>query len=156
MIKRLFTSLFLIGLTLGTYAEVKYMTIEMKNGSKISFLLADNPVITYQSESLVVNNDAKNTYSFEDVKNYHFTEMDESGVDNLPANDLRIVWVDDETIGVQNALPNSTIAITAINGVVVSQTKTDADGKSTVRMPNKTGVYVLSVGKQSFKIIRKH
>ena len=155
MIKRLFTSLFLIGLTLGTYAEVKYMTIEMKNGSKISFLLADNPVITYQSESLVVNNDAKNTYSFEDVKNYHFTEMDESGVDNLPANDLRIVWVDDETIGVQNALPNSTIAITVINGVVVSQTKTDADGKSTVRMPNKTGVYVLSVGKQSFKIIRK-
>ena len=155
MIKRLFTSLFLIGLTLGTYAEVKYMTIEMKNGSKISFLLADNPVITYQSESLVVNNDPKNSYSFEDVKNYHFTEMNESGVDNLPANDLRIVWVDDETIGVQNALPNSTIAITAINGVVVSQTKTDADGKSTVRMPNKTGVYVLSVGKQSFKIIRK-
>lgn len=155
MIKRLFTSLFLIGLTLGTYAEVKYMTIEMKNGSKISFLLADNPVITYQSESLVVNNDAKNTYSFEDVKNYHFTEMDESGVDNLPANDLRIVWVDDETIGVQNALPNSTIAITAINGVVISQTKTDADGKSTVRMPNKTGVYVISAGKQSFKIIRK-
>lgn len=155
MIKRLFTSLFLIGLTLGTYAEVKYMTIEMKNGSKISFLLADNPVITYQSESLVVNNDAKNTYSFEDVKNYHFTEMDESGVDNLPANDLRIVWVDNETIGVQNALPNSTIAITAINGVVISQTKTDADGKSTVRMPNKTGVYVISAGKQSFKIIRK-
>ena len=155
MIKRLFTSLFLIGLTLGTYAEVKYMTIEMKNGSKISFLLADNPVITYQSESLVVNNDPKNSYSFEDVKNYHFTEMNESGVDNLPANDLRIVWVDDETIGVQNALPNSTIAITAINGVVVSQTKTDVDGKSTVRMPNKAGVYVLSVGKQSFKIIRK-
>jgi hypothetical protein len=155
MIKRLFTSLFLIGLTLGTYAEVKYMTIEMKNGSKISFLLNDNPVITYQSESLVVNNDAKNTYSFEDVKNYHFTEMDESGVDNLPANDLRIVWVDDETIGVQNALPNSTIAITAINGVVISQTKADADGKATIKMPQKAGVYVISAGKQSFKIIRK-
>ena len=156
MIKRLFTSLFLIGLAFGAYAEVRYMTIEMKNGSKISFLLADNPVITYQSESLVVNNDAKNTYSFEDVKNYHFTEMDESGVDNLPANDLRIVWVDDETIGVQNAQSNAIIAITDINGVVASQTKTDADGKSTVRMPNKTGVYVLSVGKQSFKIMRKH
>lgn len=156
MIKRLFSTLFLIALAFGAYAEVKYMTIEMKNGSMISFLLADNPVITYQSESLVVNNDAKTTYSFEDVKNYHFTESDESGVDALPANDLRIVWVDDETIGVQNALPNSTIAITAINGVVVSQTKTDVDGKSTVRMPNKAGVYVLSVGKQSFKIIRKH
>ena len=156
MIKRLFTSLFLIGLAFGAYAEVRYMTIEMKNGSMISFLLADNPVITYQSESLVINNDAKTTYSFEDVKNYHFTEMDESGVDALSANDLRIIWVDDETIGVQNALPNSIIAITAVNGVVVSQTQTDVDGKSTVRMPNKAGVYVLSVGKQSFKIMRKH
>ena len=155
MIKRLFTSLFLIGLAFGAYAEVRYMTIEMKNGSMISFLLADNPVITYQSESLVINNDAKTTYSFEDIKNYHFTEMDESGVDALSANDLRIIWVDDETIGVQNALPNSIIAITAVNGVVVSQTQTDVERKATVKIPNKAGVYVITVGKQSFKIIRK-
>lgn len=156
MIKRLFTTLSLICLALGAYAEAKYMTIEMSNGSKISFLLADNPVITYQKESLVVNNNEKTTYSFEAVKNYHFTESNDSRVDALSANELRIVWVDDETIEVQNAQSNSIVAIVAINGVVASQTKTDAEGTATVKIPNKAGVYVVTVGRQSFKIIRKN
>ncbi len=156
MAKRLFISFFLLCLVLGAYAEAQYMTIEMKTGTAISFLLADNPVITYKNESLVVNNDAKTTYSFEDVKNYHFTESFETGVNALPTNELRIMWIDGETIGVQNARPNSIIAITSVNGVVVSQTKTAANGNSMVRMPSEAGIYVLSVNKQSFKIIRKH
>lgn len=156
MTKRLFSIFSLLCLVLGSHAEAKYMTIEMKTGTTISFLLADNPVITYNNESLVVNNDIKTTYSFEDVKNYHFTESFATGVNALPTNELRIVWIDDETIGVQNAQPNSIIAITAVSGVVVSQTRTATDGISTVRMPSKAGVYVLSVDKQSFKITRKH
>ena len=155
MIKRFLTTFTLICLALGAYAEAKYMTIEMTNGSLISFLLADNPVITYQNNNLVVNNNEKTTYSFEAVKNYHFTESNDSKVDAISANELRLVWVDDETIEVQNAQSNSIIAIIAINGVVASQTKTDAEGKATVKMPNKAGVYVITVGKQSFKIIRK-
>ena len=156
MTKQLFSIFSLLCLVLGTHAEAKYMTIEMKTGTTISFLLADNPVITYNNESLVINNDIKTTYSFEDVKNYHFTESFATGVNALPTNGLRIVWIDDETIVVQNAQPNSIIAITAVNGVVVSQARTAADGISTVRMPSKAGVYVLSVDKQSFKFTRKH
>ena len=155
MIKRLFTSLFLIGLTLGTYAEVKYMTIEMKNGSSISFLLNDNPVITYQSGNLEINKDSKTTYAFDMIKDFHFTETDESGTRMFSADVLRFIWIDNETIEVQNTQPGTVVFLTAINGVVVSKSKADADGKSTVRMPNKTGVYVISAGKQSFKIIRK-
>ncbi len=156
MIKRLITTLSLICLALGAYAEAKYMTIEMVNGSRISFLLADNPVITYQNGSLVVNNDTKTTYSFDDVKNYHFTESNDSGVDALNANELKLVWIDNETIEVQNGQPNSGIVITAINGVMASQTKTDAEGKATVKIPSKAGVYIITVGRQSFKFIRKN
>ncbi|MDO4524336.1 MAG: hypothetical protein Q4B61_03280 [Bacteroidales bacterium] len=156
MIKRLITTLSLICLALGAYAEAKYMTIEMVNGSRISFLLADNPVITYQNGSLVVNNDTKTTYSFDDVKNYHFTESNDSGVDALNANELRLVWIDNETIEVQNGQPNSGIVITAINGVMASQTKTDAEGKATVKIPSNAGVYIITVGRQSFKFIRKN
>lgn len=155
MIKRLITTLSLICLALGAYAEAKYMTIEMVNGSRISFLLADNPVITYQNGSLVVNNDTKTTYSFDDVKNYHFTESNDSGVDALNANELRLVWIDNETIEVQNAQPNLTISLVSINGSVLSQTTADTDGKATISISNEAGVYMLSTGNQSFKIIRK-
>ena len=77
MKKRFITTLSLMCMVLGLHAESKYLTVEMKEGAKVSFLLADNPVITYQSGSLVVNKDAKTSYAFECVKNYHFTENNE-------------------------------------------------------------------------------
>ena len=102
MIKRTITVLSLVCLALGIHAESKYLTVEMKEGAKVSFLLADNPVITYQSGSLVVNKDAKTTYAFESVKNYHFTENNEGssgGTTKVEANSsrpLQIVWIDNE------------------------------------------------------------
>lgn len=71
------------------------------------------------------------------------------------ANSLVIVWVDDNTIEVQNATPGSEVSLTAVNGMVVSKNKVDLDGKATVKVSNNAGVYIISADKQSFKIIRK-
>ena len=161
MIKKTITTLSLVCLALGIHAESKYLTVEMKEGAKFSFLLADKPVITCQSGSLVVNKDAKTTYAFEGVKNFHFTENNEGSsggttkVEESYSQLLQIVWIDNETIEVQNAQPNLTISLVSINGSVLSQTTADTDGKATFSISNEAGVYVLSTGNQSFKIIRK-
>ncbi len=155
MIKRLITTLSLTCLALGIHAESKYMTVEKTDGSSISFLLNDNPVITYQSGNLEINKDSKTTYAFDMIKDFHFTETDESGTRMFSADVLRFIWIDNETIEVQNTQPGTVVFLTAINGVVVSKSKADADGKATIKMPQKAGVYVISAGKQSFKIIRK-
>lgn len=155
MVKKLLASLAMACMAIGANAESNYMTVEKINGSKISFLLADNPVITYKDGNLVINKDEKTTYSFDDIKNYHFTEKNETGVESVSSVALRIVWIDDATIEVQNAQPGSVVALTAINGTVVATSKSDAEGKATVKMPNNAGVYVLSAGNQSFKIIRR-
>lgn len=55
MVKKLLASLALCCMTIGANAESNYMTVEKINGSKISFLLADNPVITYKDGNLVIN-----------------------------------------------------------------------------------------------------
>ena len=65
MVKKLLAVCALAFLALSANAESNYMTVEKTNGSKISFLLADNPVITYKDGNLVINKDAKTTYSFE-------------------------------------------------------------------------------------------
>lgn len=155
MVKRIITACSLAFLFLSAQATSNYMTVEKTDGSLISFKLSENPVITYESDNLVINKDAKTTYSFEDVKNYHFTEFDQSDVTMISAKSLQIVWIDDVTIEVQNAQPNSVVSLTAINGAVLSNSKSDADGKATVKMPANSGVYVLTAGNQSFKIIRK-
>ena len=155
MIKRFISVFSLLCLTLGINAESNYMTVEKNDGSLISFLLADNPVITYQNDCLIINKDANTTYSFDDIKNYHFTEEDVTAAESVSAVALKFVWIDDATIEIQNAQSGAAVALTAVNGVVVSNSKVDADGKATVKIPNNKGVYVISAGKQSFKIIRK-
>lgn len=154
MIKRFITTLSVISLAFAVYAESKYMTVEKNDGTKISFLLENNPVITYQNDNLVINKDAKTTYSLEDIKNYHFTANNQSAADLVASSALRIIRIDDETIEVQNAEPLCNISVVAISGAVVSQAKADAEGKAIVKLPNNAGVYVLSACKQSFKIIR--
>ena len=144
-----------ICLALGIHAESNYMTVELNNGSMISFLLADNPVITYQSESLVINKDEKTSYNFEDVKNYHFTKDNKTKAEDVLSKSLRFIQVDEETIEVQNAQPNTYVILTAINGTTLSKAKVDENGKAIVKLPNQTGVFILSAGIQSFKILRK-
>lgn len=155
MIKKLFASLLLAGLASSIYAESKYMTIDFSNGTSISFLLENNPVITYENESLLVNKDANTTYSFDEIKNFHFTEDDQTAAKTVIANSLEIVKVDEETICIKNAEVNSDVAVYTISGTVASQAKANAEGQATVKLPQQTGVYVITAGKQSFKIIRK-
>lgn len=155
MIKRFISTVSLLCLAFGIHADSKYLTVEKKNGSMISFLLEEKPVITFESGSLVVNKSETTTYSIEDIKNYHFTEGDLTPVDNTVANALRIVWIGENTVELQNAESGTNIELVAVNGTIVAKATADSEGKAAIKVPNKAGVYVLSTGKQSFKIISK-
>lgn len=136
-------------------AAATHLTVELKVGNKYSFLLADKPVITFAGGDLVVNGDAETSYSIDGVKNFHFTEGDASGVESLSAGDIRIISLDDATIQVQNLDKSSVVTLVNVSGVVFSSVKADAEGSATVSLPQAKGVYILSVGTKSFKIIRK-
>ena len=156
MRKFIFTVLSLACGMLYASAAVQYMTIEKKNGAKYSFLLKENPVITYQDGNIVINGNEKTSYSIEEVKNYHFTEENESAIDNVASTQiLRIVSISEDVIRVENALTNTSIKLVSINGSIVGQAKVDDEGAANVTLPNQKGVYVLCVGNQSFKVIRK-
>ncbi|MBR4839286.1 MAG: T9SS type A sorting domain-containing protein [Paludibacteraceae bacterium] len=155
MIKKFFSAVALFSCMLSVDAAVSYMTVEQKSGEKFSFLLKDNPIVTYKDGDLVVNGDPVTSYAISGVLNYHFTESNESGVKNLNANVLRIVSLDDNAIGVENAAAGAKVSLTNLSGAVLSTTTTDPSGAAIVTLPNTKGVYVLSVGKQSFKVIRK-
>lgn len=151
--KFLTTILFLFTLNNIYSVEDRYMVIEMKSGDHYSFLLADNPVITYEKSSLVINDNAKTSYSIEGIKEYRFSSP--SDVKGIYVNAFNIVSIDDETIEVRNAKPSEFVAITAVSGAHLVDVKTDASGNATIKLPASKGVYLLCVGSRSFKIIRK-
>ena len=155
MIKKILTIIGLSSCLLVAKAEKQYMTVVQKNGSKISFSLEWNPIVTYESGNLVVNGNANTTYAISGVKNYHFTEKNETGVKAISKDELRIVSIDETSLQVQNAPSSENVALVNASGVVVFSTTTANDGSVIVRLPEQKGVYVLSIGAKSIKIIRK-
>lgn len=132
-----------------------HLTVELKAGSKYSFLLADKPVITFSSGDLVVNEESETSYSIEGVKNFHFTEGDLSATENLPKEAIRIISIDDATIKVENIGKESVVTLVNVSGALVSSKKADSEGTATIALPQSKGVYILTAAGKSFKIIKK-
>lgn len=154
MRKRLLTTIALLCGALCASAAVQYMTVEQKSGAKYSFLLKYNPVVTYKGGELVVNGSASTSYALDGVKNYHFTETDQTGVEATGADMLRIT-TDENTVHVEKAPAGAKVALVNAGGATVATTTADLNGTATISLPSAKGVYVLTVGKQSFKLIRK-
>ena len=55
----------------------------------------------------------------------------------------------------ENAIAGVKVLLVNLNGAVLATSTTDPTGSAIVTLPSEKGVYVLSVGNQSFKVIRK-
>lgn len=148
-------------LSYGTFncgAAVKYMTVELTSGTKYSFLLADKPVVTFQNADLVVNGSAETSYAISDVKDYHFTEKDESEATGETLKSVEtgcVIFENNGIVSVRNAKTSADVTLINVNGIVLAKTIADEDGSADIKMPEPKGVYILTIERQSFKLIRK-
>lgn len=136
-------------------AAITHLIVELNDSKKYSFLLADKPVITFNEGDLVVNGNEATSYAISNVKNYHFGEGTQTSAQSVAANELRISYIDANTVKVQNADANAQVAVISVSGAVVSSQAADAEGVATVQLPSQKGVYIVKVADKSFKVIRK-
>ena len=139
-------------------ATVKYMTVELKSSEKYSFLLADKPVVTFQNGDLVVNGSAETSYAISGVKDYHFTEKDETEATGETLKSVEtgcVIFENNGVVFIQKANPSADVLLFNVNGVVLSKTSVDNNGNAELKLPDFAGVYILSIANQSFKLIRK-
>lgn len=155
MTKKIFAALFMLCFSYGLYAEKNCMTIEMKDGEKYNFLLDSNPEITYSYGNLVVDGDEYTSYELQRVKNYYFTEVNSASSFSLPADEIGIVTVNDEIVEVYHANANEGVVLATACGVVIRETRADENGFATMVLPNQKGVYLLTIGEKTIKLIRK-
>ena len=153
--RKIFIVMFCLVNVLCTNAMVQYVTVEKKSGEKFSFLLEDNPLISFKDGYLVVNGSPETSYAIDGVKNYHFTEFDQTDVQNLGVDELCFLSVDNDAISVENANPGTSVVLYDAAGVGILDVVVDLSGVASIVLPIKKGVYVLSVGGKSVKLIRK-
>lgn len=154
-VKRLMLILSFILLEICTLSAATHLTIELNTWEKISFTLADKPIITFGNGELIINGDAETSYAIRDIKGYYFTEDKDNGIENQLANKLRIIKIDENTIQVQNANVSTKVSLVGSSGIVLSTMVVDASGNAIISIPQEKGVYILTVADKSLKIIKK-
>ena len=152
---RFFSIISSLGICFSLSAAINTVTVELMSGDVYGFLLAEKPVFSYSEGELIVKSNGSTSYVLSDVKYHHFTDGHVSIVKSLSVSDLRIVAIDESTIKVENSEGHAEVILVNATGRVVSAVKTDSEGSAIVTLPVNKGVYVLSVGRKSVKIIRK-
>lgn len=150
-------ALILVGLLSGLLSTqaASHLIVDLTTGESYSFLLKGETVITFENFKFVLGGNETTSYSLLKVDNYHFIQAG-TDVPTVEAKcDLRIVELDDNTLQVQKAESGADVMLISLAGTVQSRTKADADGEATVSLPQTKGIYLLTVGKHSFKVIRK-
>ena len=151
-------SLLLLFATIGLWGSVcanpTFVTIEFKDLSTKSFVLAESPVFQYRNDSLVVNGSASTGYQFEKVAKFYF-EGELSSIPTIAANEVRVTYLDNQHIQVEGLAANSQVGLFSVLGQVIEQ-KSAKEGEAVLfTLPAAKGVYILKVNEQSIKIIKK-
>ena len=141
--------------SLNVFAEDSFLVVEKTNGDLVCFLLADGPSIIYDKGMMIINGNSSTSYGLNDVKNFHFSESDVTAADNAKSGTFCVIAEGANAVRVQNATIGASVTLTNVNGTVLANGKVDNEGVATLVLPSAKGVYVLSVGNKSFKLIRK-
>ena len=136
-------------------ADNAYVTIQMNDGTKNSYLLSSVPKITHSADSLIVEGDAYASFYLNDVDFFKFTESDLTSVPVLQGNEFRVVYLDNQHVKVEGLAAGSTVLLCSASGTVVSQKKVSADGEVELLLPQTSGVYLLKADKQIVKLVKK-
>lgn len=136
--KRILLSFIILALGLVS-AQAKSLLITLSDGTEVYYQLGGekNPVMTFEDGNVVVNTDK---YTFKQIKKFVISAQDDpSGLK--------------ETFFVKGS---QTIEIYSLDGKKLEVVNNKADGFTAVSTSDlPKGVYVVKVGNQSMKVIKK-
>lgn len=130
-----------------------YVVLELQNGSFFSFQLADKPEFTFTDDEMVINGNAETTYVIDEVKNFRFSDSELTGAPTQSSEEVRVVSLDQNTLQILGA-NGAPLRLLKSNGTLILSMSAVTDG-STIELPREKGIYIITVGKQSIKVIRK-
>ena len=137
------------------FAESSYVTVNLTDGSKYSFLLSSSPKISYSGDSLKVDGSANTTFQLSKVDSYNFTESDLTDVSVLGSNEVRFTYSDNSHVKAEGLQPNSPVVLYSVGGAAIQKVNATEDGVAEMELPQAKGVYILKTDFQNVKLIKE-
>ncbi len=158
--KKFFLIAFILLFSISLKAETtKILVVEMKDNSTVEFVLNENPIVKFLSESITIATSTLNgQYEYDKVRNLHFEEKDLSGIKStkLSENTLRIIYNGTNSYTVVGLKATDKIMLYNLSGQKLGE-KTATEGSATLSLQDQAaGTYIINIaGKHSFKVIKK-
>lgn len=134
-------------------AEVKYLVVNLNDGTNATFALADDPVITNTSSALQVKTAEKSIeVSFSNLKNYQFSDSDSGVFENFASKDG--CWIQNDIIHIDGLKPQTAVNVFTLDGRLLNSTNADADGRTHIDLSSfSLGVYIVAYNNKAIKIL---
>lgn len=136
---------------------VTVLTVHVKDGSEVSFLLSERPSVTYSDDYMLITSaDAETSYPLSDVLKFTFEEIDgeDTGIDSTIAAEASFS-LDGGVIVVSGLKAGSTAQVFTLGGVMVHSESVDSGSWSYPLSSLSSGIYIISINGKGFKITKK-
>jgi hypothetical protein len=133
--------------------DVKSITF-LVSGKPVMFNLADNPVITYSNNCLVIVT-SKTTVllNVSEIESTTFSAEDATGIKGIAVGNMKMT---SGTASFFQLSPGSTVRVFTTAGELLREEQASADGTATIEMRAlPEGIYIIKTENQSIKIINK-
>lgn len=134
------------------------LIVEMKNGEEKSYLLEDNPVITFNSDGIKVTTKVNSSHlSFDEIEELTFGNSMSSTID-VEKEDFGVIRLSNDEVEITCAsdLDRVDISVFTLSGQQFIPTITNVDNGYKLSLDNaESGVYILKIKNRTFKIIKK-
>lgn len=138
---------------LNVRAEVKYLVVNLNDGTNAVFALTDNPVITNTSSSLQVKTAEKSIeVAFTDLKNYQLTDNGSGIFENVASEDsYRIL---NNIIYLNGLKAETAVSLFTLDGRLLTRANADADGHAHIDLSSiSSGVFIVTYNNKAIKIL---
>lgn len=158
VLNRLVALLSVIMLTAAAMAQnAQYIIVTQQDGTKASFELASEPVLTLSDGMLTVTTEAQTlSVPLAEVVNYTFSDqgIDYTAIDDVKAADAATIAAGKAHF--QNLQPGTLVGIYTVDGRQVGSATAAPDGTVNINLNDLgTGIYILTTPTASYKIYNR-
>ncbi len=134
----------------------RMLVLELFAGTTNSFLLAEEPVITFSDGYIDVSSESTSVYyKLSEVANYHFEDAS-TGIKAVEADEIRVVSINADKVSIEGLDGNGVVRVFDTTGMQMPVAATHNGTYTEVSIGTlPAGVYIIKAGNQSLKIRKR-
>ena len=160
--KKLLLLLILFFSSVTMYAEgKKVLSVLMKDGTSVYFLLAEKPLITFQNDEVkIVSKNDEATMKRALVDRFEFVAEVPTGIEDVEELDEKVASENLELTGdavhISGLLPGCRVQLLSVNGQVLMSAVADDNGCVTLSLDAlASGIYLVNYNEVTIKFIKR-